>query len=105
MDKKISYKIILLFFIYGIFNFHLTAEKDFSFKSSYYQETKQEKDLFDKDIENCQDTKFKKFIPNYTKLSYLALSYSVKLYCLEEKQLFYYGEYYLHKFNRPPGIQ
>lgn len=105
LDKKISYKFIILFFIYGIFNFFLTGEKDFSFKSSYYQEVKLEKNLFDKNVENCLDPKFKRFIPNYTKLSYLAMSYSVKLYCLEEKQLFYYGEYFLHKFNSPPSNQ
>lgn len=102
LDKKISYKFIFIFFVYGIFNFLLTSEKDLSYKNSYYQKVKQEKSLFDKNIENCQDPKFKRFIPNYTKLSSLAMSYSTKLYCNEEDPLFYYGEYHLHVLKKPP---
>ena len=100
LNKKISYKFILFFLIYGIFNFALTSEKNLSFKNSYYQNVKKEKNLFNKKLENCEDKKFERFIPDYTTLTSLAMSYGVRMYCVQKKQKFQYDEYYLHKSKK-----
>ena len=98
--KSVKFKYLFIFFIYGILNYSLITNHNHNLKASYYSIAKIEHHLFEKQVENCNDKKFSKFIPNYSNLSSIALSKGSKLFCKEIEQKFDYGEYLLHRSKR-----
>ena len=98
--RSVKFRYIFIFLIYGILNYSLITDHNLNLKDSYYLTAKLEHHLFEKQVENCDDKKFAKFIPDYDHLSSIALSKGNKLFCQQMEQKFNYSEYLLHRSKK-----